>query len=109
MNNDESAGTDPVDVSILNDPGFRRLLAVRSRLRWILTGVLIAAYVTWALAGIYASDALAAKFMGSTISWGIVVGYFIIAMSIVLSLIYVRVVNRLYLSHREERSPNRGR
>lgn len=104
----DSASTDTVDVSILDDPDFRRLLAFRSRLRWILTGMLIAAYITWALAGIYVSDALAAKFMGSSISWGIVVGYLIIALSIACSLIYVRVINRLYLSHHAKRSRNSG-
>jgi uncharacterized membrane protein (DUF485 family) len=108
MNKFESADTDTVDVSILDDPDFRQLLAVRSRLRWILTALLIVAYLTWALAGIYASEAFAAKFMGSSISRGIVVGYFIIALSIALSLIYVRVVNRLHLSHREKRSVNSG-
>ena len=109
MKNAESADTDAVDVTILDDPDFRRLLVVRSRLRWTLSGVLIAAYLTWALAGIYASDVLATKFMGSSLSWGIVIGYFIIALSIVFSLTYVRMINRLYISHREKRSLNNGR
>ena len=106
MNNAELAPANNLDDSLLNDPGFRRLLARRSRLRWGLSGVLIAAYITWALAGIYAQDALAVKFMGWSVSWGIVIGYFIIALSIALSLMYVRIVNRLYLSHHAGQSLN---
>ncbi len=34
-------------------------------------------------------------FAGSSLPWGIVLGYFIIASSIALSLIYVRVINKL--------------
>jgi uncharacterized membrane protein (DUF485 family) len=106
MHNAELARANNLDESLLNDPDFRRLLARRSRLRWGLSGVLITAYLTWALAGIYAQDALAVKFMGWSVSWGIVVGYFIIALSIALSLMYVRIVNRLHLSHHARQSLN---
>ncbi len=83
------------DVSVLNDPQFQKLLTRRSRLRWGLSGLLITAYLAYGMAGIYASDLLGTKFMNSSISWGIVIGYAIIALSIVLSLVYVRVIRRL--------------
>ena len=83
------------DVSVLNDPQFQKLLTRRSRLRWGLSGLLVAAYLAYGMAGIYASDLLGTKFMNSSISWGIVIGYAIMALSIVLSLIYVRVIRRL--------------
>jgi len=87
------------DVSVLNDPQFQKLLRRRSRWRWGLSGLLITAYLTYSMAGIYASDLLGTKFMNSSISWGIVIGYAIIALSIVLSLVYVRVIRRLCSSH----------
>ena len=86
------------DVSILDDPQFQKLLRRRSRWRWGLSGLLITAYLAYSMAGIYASDLLGTKFMNSSISWGIVIGYAIIALSIVLSLVYVRVRRRLCLS-----------
>ena len=102
MSNTESSQTDSVDVSILQDPDFKRLLIYRSRLRWILSGVLIAPYLAWALAGIYFSEAMGTPFPGTPVSWSIVLGYVIIALSIVLSLIYVRIINWLYQSHRQQ-------
>ncbi len=87
------------DVSVLDDPQFQKLLRRRSRWRWGLSGLLITAYLTYSMAGIYASDLLGTKFMNSSISWGIVIGYAIIALSILLSLVYVRVIRRLCSSH----------
>jgi uncharacterized membrane protein (DUF485 family) len=86
------------DESYLNDPAFRQLLARRSRLRWSLSGVLVSVYVTWALAGVYAQDALGANFMESSLSWGFVLGYVIIAMSIGCSVVYIQIINRMYQS-----------
>ncbi len=60
--------------------------------------MLIAAYVTWALAGIYAPDVLGARFMASSLSWGVVVGYAIIALSVVCAIVYIQIINRLHLS-----------
>lgn len=98
MNGEVPAETGTVDESPLNNPDFRRLLARRSRLRWSFSSVLVAAYVAWALAGVYAQDALGAGFMESSLTWGIVIGYVIIVASIACSIIYIRIINRLYLS-----------
>ncbi len=86
------------ELSILNDPKFQKLLTRRSRLRWGLTGLLIAGYLAYGMAGIYASDLLGARFMGSSISWWIIIGASFIALAIVLSLVYVRLITRLYSS-----------
>ena len=98
MNSPDVPGANAADESLLNDPAFRRLLARRSRLRWSLSGVLISAYVTWALAGVYAQDALGTKFMESSLSWGFVLGYVIIALSIGCSVVYIQIINRMYQS-----------
>ncbi len=89
----------------LQDPGFRRLLARRSRWRWTLSGLLIGAYLLYAVAGIYYADAYAAPFLGSAVPWGMAIGYLIIALTIALSLVYVRVVNRIESSEREDERP----
>lgn len=98
MNSSDVPRAKTADESLLNDPAFRQLLERRSRLRWSLSGVLISAYVIWALAGVYAQDSLGTKFMESSLTWGVVLGYVIIAMSIVCSVVYIQIINRMYLS-----------
>ena len=83
------------EADILHDPEFQKLLKIRSRWRWGLSGGLVGGYLVYIVAGIYIPDAYAMPFAGSSLPWGIVLGYFIIASSIVLSLIYVRVINKL--------------
>lgn len=83
------------EADILRDPGFRDMLKIRSRWRWGLSGGLIGAYFAYCLAGIWFSDIYARPVFGSSISLGIALGYLIIALAVVLSLLYVRIVGRL--------------
>jgi len=83
------------EAELLRDPAFRKLLTRRSRWRWGLSAVLIGAYLLWGVGGIYFAEAYAAPFFGNALPWGMAVGLLIIAMSIVLAVVYVRVVNRL--------------
>ena len=78
----------------LRDPKFRHLLKRRSRLRWGLSISLVGGYLAFILAGLFVPETYARPFFGTSIPWGVALGDFIIVMSIVLSLIYVRVVNR---------------
>jgi len=91
------------ESEILADPEFQRILTLRSRWRWGLSGLLIGAYLLWAVGGIYFSTAYAAPFMGMALPWGMAVGLVIIALSIVLSIAYVRIVNRLESQEMNER------
>ena len=77
------------------EPAFRRLLLRRSRWRWGLSIFLIGVYLAWAVSGIYATKAYTRPFMGSAIPWGMAMGLMIIVLSIVLAIVYVRVVNRI--------------
>lgn len=79
----------------LADPAFRRLLARRSRWRWSLSGLLIGAYLLYALGGVYFADAYAKPLPNSAIPQGIAAGFLIIALSILLSVWYVRIINRI--------------
>jgi len=83
------------EAEIIRDPEFQKLLKIRSRWRWGLSGGLVGGYLVYIVAGIYIPDAYAMPFAGSSLPWGIVLGYLIIALSIALSLIYVRVINKL--------------
>ncbi len=95
------------ESEIIRDPEFQKLLKIRSRWRWGLSGGLVGGYLVYIVAGIYIPDAYATPFAGSSLPWGIVLGYFIIALSIALSLIYVRVINKLKSFGDDEQGPDR--
>ncbi|MEX2126121.1 MAG: DUF485 domain-containing protein [Woeseia sp.] len=80
---------------LLDDPDFQRLLRRRSRLRWGLSGLLVAVYIGYGLAGLYAAEVLARPLPGSAITWSLVLGYGIILLGIACSIFYVWQVNRI--------------
>lgn len=89
------------EAALLRDPEFQKLLSRRSRWRWGLSVSLIGVYLLYALGGLYFADLYAQPFGESSIPRGIVFGLVLIGLSIVLSAIYIRVVNHLKLN-----SPN---
>ncbi len=84
---------DPSDR--LENQGFQRLMRRRNRWRWGLSALLIIAYLVYGVAGIYIADVYAKPFFGWALPWGLALGYLIIFASIALSILYVRVANRL--------------
>ena len=80
---------------LLDDPGFRQLLARRSRLRWSFSAGLIGVYLLWGILGVYLPDAYAAPFFGIALPTGLALGFMIIGLSMILSSVYVRQVNRI--------------
>lgn len=83
------------EAEILRDPRFQNLLATRSRWRWGFSGGLLGLYFGYCLAGIYFAAAYALPFPGTSIPWGVALAYLMIALSIFLSLLYIRIVGRL--------------
>ena len=91
------------EAEIFRDPEFQQLLKRRSQWRWGLSGGLIGIYLAYCLAGIYFPDAFAHPVPGSSIPWGIALAYLIIAVSVFLSILYIRIVGRLLESPFGER------
>jgi len=83
------------EADITDDPAFRQLLATRSRIRWVFSTLLIGIYLGFGVAGVYFPQAYATPFMGSSMPWGLAMGFSIIALSVALSIIYIRTINRL--------------
>ena len=94
------------ETRMLEDPAFRRLLKLRSRWRWGLSGTVIGVYLVYGVAGIYFPEAYAASLPGLSMPWGMVLGLAIILLSILLSMAYVRLVNRYHAEH--DREQGRG-
>lgn len=95
------------ESELYRDPAFRKTLAVRSRWRWGLSIFLIGAYLAWGVAGIYFEQAYAAPVPGTAIPAGMLAGIVIIVLSIILSIVYVRVVSRLEAEERLEAGDGR--
>ena len=95
------------EAELLHDPDFRRLLTRRSRWRWGLSGFLIGAYLLYGVLGVYFPQRYAAPFMGSALPWGMAMGLLIILLSIVLSILYVQIVNRIESEESRNREKRR--
>lgn len=83
------------EADILRDPEFRNMLKLRSRWRWGLSGGLIGIYFAYCLAGIYFTDVFARPVLGTAVTLSIALGYLIIVLAVVLSLVYIRAVGKL--------------
>lgn len=77
----------------LNDPDFQRVMKRRSRLRWGFSGVILGVYLLWGIGGVYFADFYAAPFFGNTLPTGMAMGFLIISLAMIMSLIYVRLTN----------------
>ena len=91
------------DHELLGDPEFRALLARRARWRWGLSVLLIGAYLAWAVGGLYFPALYARPVAGTAIPQGMAAGILIIVLSIVLSVVYVKTVNRIEAGEVAER------
>lgn len=83
------------EAEIFRDEKFQRMLKQRKRWRWGLSGGLIGVYFAYCLGGVYFNDAFARPVFGSSVTVSIALGYLIIVLAIILSLVYIRVVGRL--------------
>ena len=70
------------------------MLRRRSHLRWRFSIFLIGIYLVWGVAGVYLPDYYASPFMGIAMPKGIAMAFGIIGLSMLLAVIYVRLVNR---------------
>lgn len=83
------------ESKVADDPAFQQLLATRSRIRWGFSVLVIGAYLGYGVAGLYFSEYFATPFFGSAMPWGLAMGFCIIAMSVALSILYVRIIGRI--------------
>ena len=79
----------------LEDPDFQRLLKKRSRWRWGMSTLLIGCYLIYSIAGVYLDTVFAATVPGTSLPWGLAIGFVLIFASIILSIVYVQAINRL--------------
>lgn len=83
------------EAALLDDPAFQQLLRKRSRLRWGFSSLIVGAYLAFGIGGLLMPQQYAVLIFNDAISVGLTLGYLIIGASIVSSVVYVRLINRL--------------
>lgn len=82
---------------IATDPRYHALVRDRSRFAWLLSALVLAAYVGFILLVAFAKDWLAQPLVaGGATSVGIPLGVAVIVLAIALTGVYVRRANREY-------------
>lgn len=89
--------TDAQLTRIADDPRYRRLIRARGRFGWLLSGIMFAAYFGFVLLVAFDKPFLAQPIMaGGVTSLGILIGFALILLAILLTGLYVARANRDY-------------
>ena len=79
---------------ILANKNFHKLVSVRRRISWSFLLVLLGSYLTYGLLSVYSPSLLARPvFSDGIVPVGIVMGYAILVLTFLLTLIYVWIAN----------------
>jgi uncharacterized membrane protein (DUF485 family) len=85
------------DKEILSNKNFHKLVAVRRWVSWLFLLVLLGSYLAFGLMSVYLPSYLARPaFAGSIIPMGIVAGYAILALTFIITLVYVWIANSYF-------------
>ena len=85
------------DKDILNNKNYLRLVAVRRRVTWSFLFFLLGSYLVFGLLSVYAPPFLARPvFSDGVVPVGILMGYAILALTFILTLVYVWLANKLF-------------
>ncbi len=82
---------------ILSNKNFHKLVSVRRRVSWSFLLVLLGSYLIYGLLSVYSPSLLARPvFSDGIVPVGIVMGYAILVLIFLLTLIYVWIANRYF-------------
>jgi uncharacterized membrane protein (DUF485 family) len=82
---------------ILSNKNFHKLVSARRRVSWSFLLVLLGSYLAFGLMSVYSPSVLARPvFSDGVIPIGIVMGYAILALTFILTLVYVWLANSYF-------------
>ena len=82
---------------ILANKDFQRLVSVRRWVSWSFLLFLLGLYLLFSLLSVYSPASLARPVMaGGVVPVGVALGYFILAMTFVITLLYVWIANSFF-------------
>lgn len=85
------------DKEILTNKDFLKLVTVRRRVSWSFLTVLLGLYLAFGLMSVYSPDVLARPvFSDGVVPMGIIMGYTILTMTFILTLVYVWLANSFF-------------
>ncbi len=85
------------DKKILSNKDFQKLVTMRSRVAWSFLSVLLGLYLLFGLMSVYSPAVLASPvFSDGIVPVGIVMGYAILGLTFILTLVYVWLANSFF-------------
>lgn len=82
---------------ILGNKSFHKLVSVRRRVSWLFLLVLLGSYLAFGLMSVYSPAILARPvFSDGVVPVGIVMGYAILTLTFILTLVYVWLANSYF-------------
>jgi uncharacterized membrane protein (DUF485 family) len=81
---------------VKSDPNYRKLVTTRSRFGWTLTWSMMVVYYGFTLLVAFNKEFMGTRLGDGVMTWGIPLGLFVIAFTILVTGIYVRRANRQY-------------
>lgn len=87
---------DDLVQKIKRDPNYHKLVRVRSRFGWALTGLMMLVYYGYILLIAFNKEFLASKTGTGVMTWGMPIGLFVIVFTVLVTGIYVRRANKQY-------------
>lgn len=86
-----------VEKQVLGNPDFQRLVSVRRWVAWSFLLTLLGLYLAFGLMSVYTPEILAAPIVAdSIVPFGLVMGYGILGLTFVTTLVYVRIANSYF-------------
>ncbi|MBV6319894.1 DUF485 domain-containing protein [Duganella violaceipulchra] len=87
---------DDLVQKIKRDPNYHQLVRVRSRFGWGLTAVMMFVYYGYILLIAFDKELLASKTGAGVMTWGMPLGLFVIAFTVLVTGVYVRRANKQF-------------
>ena len=85
------------DKEVLSNKNFHKLVAARRWVSWLFLLVLLGSYLAFGLLSVYLPSFLARPaFAGGIVPLDIVMGYAILALSFIITLVYVWIANSYF-------------
>ncbi len=78
------------------DPNYNKLVRMRTRFGWTLTWAMMIVYYGFTLLLAFNKELMGTRIGNGVTTWGIPIGLFVIAFTIVITGIYVRRANGAY-------------
>jgi len=86
-----------MEKQVLENRDFQKLVSVRRRVSWSFLLTLLGLYLAFGLMSVHTPEILAAPVVqGSIVPFGLVMGYGILALTFITTLVYVWIANSYF-------------